>query len=835
MFKKKSFLILLILPLLVLVITYLSSPWWIEKLIRLNLPENIHLQQITIQHATYNSITISHLKLALIDPSLNKKKDLAQLFINKIKITFNWNQFEPQFIHIDQIKGQISQLPQTKEDSNKNTIEPFTLPPIQVDKYQILFEHIDTTPVTFIGKLLTQNKNLILESQLFSAEKLLGKLAINYDNHNSIKLKANINAQLDSFTSLLNQYLKKENIPLTQINGAILLNLETDLFLAKEKALPTPNNSKLSLTLNDIEFKHEDFNANKFQATININQNEKEWLLTPLSIAGEILVKLPHPQLNNKLFHLTSKIQPEFKRSELLPHRVTLDTLIEHQQSYIKLKSNISRQNNLLSGQHQAIAELRDIHNFLPQKIPQLSIKQLKAEIPFSTEFEKESLILMSSESHIKLQQVEYKDEQKLTIKMKEADIKLYWPQQNLFEKVFLEQGVITSNETIIESAQWPLLTTSKQHINLKQQEDKIYYHGESISKYWNQESSSESLLPKLSFEGHLSLSDKTTQTKLGLDVLIRQPQETLALIFPQKKALLNQIQFSRNKDTENSSSENNSSENSIRLLGQLNIKSLPESKFKASGYIESQLDKITIAKNALSQFRFKISLLSSDNQSSLAHLTLSTYAELHNQERQEHNLESQIIYNDQLYLKDLILKSKLLNGELIATANKSALPIMESKGQVEIKNINLAAINQLMNKPELTLAGSISGKIPFQLINRQLTFKQGALFSQQGKIQYLPDGKKVVLTQDTLDQLANITLQNFHYTLMEAEVISGNPCAFDIKFKLNGHNPDISSQSNQTVNIGYNPTSNVNIYYLLLFGEDFIKELDDSSSVCVQ
>lgn len=209
--------------------------------------------------------------------------------------------------------------------------------------------------------------------------------------------------------------------------------------------------------------------------------------------------------------------------------------------------------------------------------------------------------------------------------------------------------------------------------------------------------------------------------------------------------------------------------------------------------------------------------------------LIISANMDYQGLDQQQHQFSSDIWLSDPIKIKQLTLNSKLLDGSLSLQSFKQYKTLNQVSGTLNVDHISLKKISRIMDKPELAMTGFLNGELPFHFKDGYLNFEKGLLSSENGVIKYLPQGKKIELTQETVSNIANITLQNFHYRVMNANLISGGPCGFDFKIRLEGHNPDIGKNSHQVFNINYQPQSNVNLFYLLLLGKENIKKLDQT------
>ncbi len=204
--------------------------------------------------------------------------------------------------------------------------------------------------------------------------------------------------------------------------------------------------------------------------------------------------------------------------------------------------------------------------------------------------------------------------------------------------------------------------------------------------------------------------------------------------------------------------------------------------------------------------------------------------------DQQQHEVKLYADILPELRFKNLKIDSKLFDGEANVFANDNYEPWSSSSGVLSVSNVNLEKVSKVMASSDLFFSGRLSGKLPFYVEQNQLHFHDGLLRSEQGVVRYLPGGIKKSLTKESVSNIASIALQNFHYNLLNAKLNKGGPCSFDFDIRLEGRNPDLGDKAQQNFNIKYQPGSNVNLYYLLLLGQDFIKQLEQNNlhSACV-
>lgn len=648
-----------------------------------------------------------------------------------------------------------------------------------------------------------------------------------------------------SFDGTLNLNTSSNANQNIQTNLLDIINLETKLSLQKA-AIETDN-----IALNSIN------------GDINIRK-ENHWHASGSSITGN----LDTSKLKLAIKPSSLNFRIELNEFQLVDNRININTTLTIEDKHrLTIKSNIPLDMSTAS-QHQLTLQLISLDDRLSSLLKDINIDKITADSTFELHKQQDQWHLLNLKSQpimidtlsikkptpttahsISLHptwKTDIKFSDVNTLAAPNSSSKLSWLPEDTNPTVAqllnqLRQLTIKSNK-LIEFSKWQSeihndieasLDLSNQQFSLK------WLPVEDTEKPVTQTTTSNRSVIAMNGD----LSGKLTPSKINFHTNFQAD-------IKQIKPLLKRLQKKPGKLINNLTlNHTNQLSLNTSLNGQWAFNtSTADEAIQLAGSIKSSDNSITLSDTKLSDIMLKLiwqAPSSSENNQDLIQdnpinedsfspwnnfqLILSADLDYQGLDQQQHQFSSDIWLSDPIKIKQLTLDSKLLDGSLSLQSLKQYKPLNQVSGTLNVDHISLKKISRIMDKPELAMTGFLNGDLPFHFKDGYLNFEKGLLSSENGVIEYLPQGKKIELTQETVSNIANITLQNFHYRVMNANLISGGPCGFDFKIRLEGHNPDIGKNSHQVFNINYQPQSNVNLFYLLLLGKENIKKLDQT------
>jgi hypothetical protein len=316
-----------------------------------------------------------------------------------------------------------------------------------------------------------------------------------------------------------------------------------------------------------------------------------------------------------------------------------------------------------------------------------------------------------------------------------------------------------------------------------------------------------------------LNLTDGKLELLVNTSIDLYSPKPFLMRLVPKQKPLIKELEIA----------------SPIHLTGRLTGRKMQQQAAELKGSLSIDISGLSLADTSIDNASFAFNWADMQPWYRVNFLS-SVDLNYRNRDQQHHQLELEALLYPKIQFRRFTLASKLLGGEAQLIANEDYRSWNDSSGELVLNQIKLEHLSQLLESSDLSFSGELSGRLPLYIAQNQLHFGQGELRSERGQINYIPGGVKKKLTKETAPDIATIALQNFHYQSLIAKLNRGGPCGFDFDIRVEGHNPDIGDQAKQIFNIKYQPASNVNMYYLITLGEDFIQQLDQQGihSGCV-
>jgi len=328
-----------------------------------------------------------------------------------------------------------------------------------------------------------------------------------------------------------------------------------------------------------------------------------------------------------------------------------------------------------------------------------------------------------------------------------------------------------------------------------------------------------------LTLSGNIKATAESNQWSFQTDLqtTLEEPEPVLIELFPEHEAILQVIEINQGQPI-----AANAKLSGIYHINESKTPNMPltPSTLSVKGRIDTSANLLSLGSTMVNPLNLSLQWPELGPWSS-PHLQAQANINYLGIDLQQHVLSTDLKLEPELHMRNLSLQSELLNGTLSAQTPSEYLTMEQLNGRIIMDEIDLALISKIIDDPKLSMSGALRADIPFIISNHFISLQNGEIGSDDGVIEYLPEEKKIVLTKDNVSNIANIALQNFHYSVMEANLVKASPCELQFKIRLVGKNPDLGDRQSQIFNIDYHPKSNVNLYYLLLLGEDNIQKLD--------
>lgn len=161
------------------------------------------------------------------------------------------------------------------------------------------------------------------------------------------------------------------------------------------------------------------------------------------------------------------------------------------------------------------------------------------------------------------------------------------------------------------------------------------------------------------------------------------------------------------------------------------------------------------------------------------------------------------------------------VSGELLGGRFRLDHLTADESGTLRLESIDLAAAIALMNQPDISVNGKLSGRLPVALENGSPVVREGELRNDEpGVIRYRPAPGSDFLRGNPQTALVGDTLGNFHYQRLEADVsyrANGDLLLFT---RLQGRNPDL--EGSPPIHLNLNVEQNIpSLLRSLRAGED--------------
>ncbi|TQV77199.1 hypothetical protein FLL45_04430 [Aliikangiella marina] len=824
----------LALCILVLVAIYLLLPWWLPAAINgIVSSPNWRINDMSIGYPSPEGVTINALTIDL----LANKQSVGQLNLKQAQLTINWTTRTIKAIEVESVSGDwLIPLPnkarssqtqngQTQINHTLNSQEvaslPEKLPTLTIEQFDFTLP-FPNMPVTLSGRIEMEKPNHQLFAEIDSDESMTGKLTATLTPEKALKANLTGKAQLEEIDTLIKRLLPDLNLTLTQPQGEITATIIANLSLQDFNELKPQ--IAISMSPQSMGAELPLFKISKLNGRINLSYRDQLWYLNPGDLTGEIITTEAVSPLKPQAFLFNAR-----NKAAQFDQDILLDIALKRDADRI----NLSLQGQLNDQFNANIdAKLTNVETYFDENLERLML----TINPNLTNWQTKSLdyqgALIFSKT-LESYQVVTSNEQKFQLQgvhlgpLKDSNLDLTF---NLAPESDLSKPVLTSAKVFIEQGTLSFDETNRIQLNNSQ----LTYQGDESSGTWQsqfndirllQPNNGDWLQGKIQTAGSIDWVNQSYQGTATPNFSLKASQSVLTNLFPAQKHLWQR--FSVTGDA---------TQDQLALNGHFEIDGSFEQAPQVHGKLEANIAEIRLADNGLNQANWQLQW-HGDWRDITTHLKAAQLVLKQQPQGELTGLRADIRLDESIQWRDLHLDTALFGGKLSVAGSDGWQAIDTNQGTATLEKIDLSKLSDYLGKAELIISGLLSGAIPFTLTNGQLTFGEGQLTAEQGRIAYLPQGKKIALTQETIGELANITLQNFHYQLMNAKINHGGPCGFDIVFRLEGKNPDLGARADQILNIGYQPTSNVNLYYLLLFGEDFVQELQNQQkdSVCVQ
>ncbi len=795
-FLVSSFLLLLF----ILGSAYIFFPSLFKMAIQHKLPASMTLEAYKIHRPTVDGIFIENIRFGFD----HSPKD--HLTLKQLDIKLSWFQLAIADVNIQSIELALSEMPQQQpnKDSVKATpLSEFNFPQTTIHSAKLSLDLDNFPTLELQAKAEISNTQLDLKADLTSSTSISGHLAIQSSDWLSFQLDSEIN---DFDLALLGTFQQYVNLPLDDLSGQ--LDAKLNSLFDWQNNRPVIQQLLATMSASGIYFKHQDNEFEDINGKLTIVKDQ-QWRIKESNFTGTMNSEIFQPKVQRTKFPFELNLKSLVWEKDNITTEVSLD---------IEPDLKVTASSRLpLSGKpshHLVTVEVKNIDELWSDKLDGFSIAKTYAQFEFDLNTLPSISLANMNSKNIRLESLKYDSEIAATIESIKTSIQ-WQPKFKLTENPFQSLHFIADNVQLTHKAS-SLNTQFNLDSDIKfsdsNQQFKLSIKHLEEPKNDTSFDIEGSIMGTLSDSGMLEAKIATTST-------IKKIRRSLSRMFPKRKMLkditVNQGQpFSLN----------------AQLNSRLDISSkTPLKTLKLNGEVNTKVDQLQMGKNRFNHLTMQVTWQPSRPWHRMAAL-VNTKLNYLNIDQQSHNLKLDLDLIPNIQLSTVDYQAKLLGGSITASTPEEFLAIDNLKGQIKLDAIDLERISQIMGNPQLFMQGSLSGSIPFAFKDKVLIFENGQLTSTDGRVEYLPEGKKLELTQDNVSQIANITLQNFHYQLMDVQLLRGSPCEFDFKIRLEGKNPDLGGQQSQAFNINYNPISNVNLYYLLLLGKDNIKDINQEA-----
>ncbi|WP_144392306.1 intermembrane phospholipid transport protein YdbH family protein [Pleionea sediminis] len=795
---KRALISSLIISLLMLIGGYAFFPSIAAYLIEQKLPDNLKLINLKVERPSLNQLKIENLKLKLI------KNQSGSIAFNGIDINYSLTSLEIVQINVKNIQAELSEI-SDNEETDKTTLVPISelnIPPTFIESFSLTSTVENYPKININGNFNLSNLSIGAKINVDSDDKTIGAFSLNSENKSDFYVNGQL-INLDLTNLKVIEQLTK--LPISDYSG----RLDGEYQAHIKQSLDGFNIEaiKSTLQLSKVNFSTE--NINFTQVSGEIILNKRDFLnIEQSSIQGYFNFIEPMPLLKKERIHFSGQI----KSLSLTNNAIfsNIDIKLDNEQLF-ELKSEIPL-NPSVASKHKVNIQIYNLDQSWSPIFENISFNKLGTTFDFKLLKDGNWYIENLKNNDINFEEFHYKN--KIISSVKKMTISPNWKPRFSFSDIPFKSIILGAKDLELQSLDKKAST--KIDLESKLIKNKNTYL---LSTLYKSSSESNSVSITGSFSGIFSTQSEdnsaslTFTTKNDLDIF--SIREILKTYLPQQIEILDTITI--NKDHINIS---------LDISGKM--EDLSESfleNIELSGKLESKSNTVILADNEFSNTN--IDLNWNKRSWRTPSLKVNTTINYLKKDLQQHNLESNLSIYPEIKIGSLKYSSNMLNGKIFANTQGELTTISNLSGLIRLESIDLSKVSEIMNDPKLKMTGIVSGEIPFSNKNGVFHLNNGKLDSSKGTINYLPEGKKIALTQENISNIANITLQNFHFDLMKIKLDHGSPCEFDIKIRLEGRNPDLGSDKNQAFNINYNPKSNVNLLYLLLLGQDNIQKLN--------
>lgn len=795
-----------VLVLVVVSAGYAFFPYLSQLAIQHKLPSTMSLDAYQVERPTLDGIYIESIRFGFT----HSENDYLSL--NQLNIKVSWFELAISHIDVEKIELALSSTPQQEppKKSDKTTpLSEFNLPQTTIHSANLKLDFDQLPSIELQGQAQVKNDQLELRAQLNSSQSMAGNITLQSTDWQWFQL----NSEIVNFDlALVDRFHQYFNLPLNNLSG--LLNAKISTLFEWHNNSANIKNFVATTTANNGHLEYAGNTISNINGKLSITK-DKLWRIKDSTLTGHIDTKLlkPHVKLSMFPFALTLNSlmwTPEEINTDLslnIEPRLTLQS-----RSQIFFTDEPSH--------HVVSVEALNIDKVWSDKLANVSIGKASGQFEFDLELDPDVSIVNMESKSIQLEGLKFEGETDVDVKLVKAMAK--------WKPKFTLTHTPTETVTVLaEAVQWnhPALA-----INSLSQLEAITRFSDSNQQFsikinpLEVDGASHNLDIEGSINGILMSSGELDAT-LELTSTMRKLKDSLRQIFPKRKMLKDLVANQGQPVTFQA-----------QLNSRLNLFSAqPLNTLKINGVTNTKIDQLQVGKNRFVDLTMQI-IWQPDSPWHKFSASANTKLNYLNIDQQSHKVKFDLDLIPRLQISTVDYQANLLGGSIAASTPNEFLSVDNLNGQVLLDAIDLNRISKIMDNPQLSMQGNLSGKVPFAFKDNVLIFEDGQLISTNGRVEYLPEGKKLELTQDNVSQIANITLQNFHYQLMDVQLLSGSPCEFDFKIRLEGKNPDLGGQQSQAFNINYNPISNVNLYYLLLLGKDNIKNINPEAlhSGCV-
>lgn len=151
-------------------------------------------------------------------------------------------------------------------------------------------------------------------------------------------------------------------------------------------------------------------------------------------------------------------------------------------------------------------------------------------------------------------------------------------------------------------------------------------------------------------------------------------------------------------------------------------------------------------------------------------------------------------------------LTGNLLGGQIIVPEARFKDFTSDTELTVVISDLDMNLITALAEYPELQVAGFVSGYLPINLRDGEITMRDGLVsaLSPGGSIRYTP----LTPSNNSSVKLVNDALSNYQFKTLDSELFYDELGDLNMKVELRGGNPDMIG--GQQINLNLNIVNNV-------------------------